>query len=77
MNKRPFDSAHVMRETFKHLARVVATSQQKTLSRMPEFEGDSQMSGEILLALSNLNKLNELIASIKEANKEMTRGEND
>ena len=65
---KPFTKEHVIRETLKHMQRSVAISTQKTLARMPEFQDDSENLVEVMSALSDLGRLNNLIDEIRENN---------
>ena len=65
MTKKPFTKEHVIRETLKHMQRSIAISTQKTLARMPEFQDDSDSVAEVMSALSDLGRLNNLIEDIR------------
>ena len=65
---KPFTKEHVIRETLKHMQRSVVISTQKTMSRLPEFQGDSEKVAEVMSALSDLGRLNNLIEQIRSEN---------
>lgn len=71
MSQRPFSGDYVMRETLKHMQKCVTISQHKTMARMSEFEGDSELTKEFLVTISNLNKLSKLIDEIRSENKQL------
>jgi hypothetical protein len=53
----PFSREYVLRTTAKHMLKSVDISIEKTMARVPEFEGDSAKSTEILTTLSDLHAL--------------------
>jgi hypothetical protein len=66
--KRTISNDYVLRETLKHMSRCIQISQEKTIARIPEFEGDDESKQEILTILSNLEKLQSLMVSLRDAN---------
>ena len=69
MTKKPFTNDYVIRDTLNHMIKRIEISQQKCLSRMAEFEGDSDAVAEVMLTLSNLNRLYKMMSEIKDQNK--------
>jgi len=67
MNK-PFSSDYVIKETLKHMQSSVAISTQKTIARLPEFQGQPEKVQEVMTTLANLGRLNSMIESIRENN---------
>jgi hypothetical protein len=70
MNK-PFSNDYVVKETLKHMQSSVSISTQKTIARLPEFQDQPEKVKEVMATLSNLSKLNSLIESIRENNKDI------
>jgi len=70
MNK-PFSNDYVVKETLKHMQASISISTQKTIARLPEFQGQPEKVQEVMTTLSNLSKLNSLIESIRENNKDI------
>jgi L-lactate utilization protein LutB len=67
MNK-PFSNDYVIRETLRHMQQSVAISTQKTIARLPEFQGQQEKLKEIMTTLASLGKLNSMIEEIRENN---------
>lgn len=67
----PFDAKFVIRETFRHMQRTIDTSTNKTLARLPEFEGDATKAREVLLALTILRHLHTHVQQLRDLNKEL------
>jgi hypothetical protein len=70
MNK-PFSSEYVIKETLKHMQSSVAISTQKTIARLPEFQSQPEKVQEVMNTLASLGKLNSMIESIRENNKDI------
>ena len=70
MNK-PFSNDYVVKETLKHMQASISISTQKTIARLPEFQGQPEKVQEVMTTLSNLSKLNSLIESIRENNRDI------
>ncbi len=70
MNK-PFSSEYVIKETLKHMQSSVGISTQKTIARLPEFQGNPDRVQEVMNTLASLGRLNSMIESIRENNKDI------
>jgi len=70
MNK-PFSNDYVIKETLKHMQSSVAISTQKTIARLSEFQEQPEKVKEVMTTLANLGKLNSMIESIRENNKDI------
>jgi len=57
MTNRPFNRSYVLSITLKHIRHDIEFSIEKTLSRIPEFEGDGLRSMEIMQTLSALHSM--------------------
>jgi len=68
---KPFSMEYVLKETIKHIQKSIDISTQKTISRLNDFEGQSEKIKEIMATLANLNRINAVVASIKDNNKEL------
>lgn len=53
----PFDKGYVLAVTHRHMLKSVQLSIAKTVERIPEFEGDSAKSTELLSTLSELKRI--------------------
>jgi cell fate (sporulation/competence/biofilm development) regulator YlbF (YheA/YmcA/DUF963 family) len=71
MADKPFSNAYVIKETLRHMQNSISISTSKTIARMQEFQGNSEMTKELLTTLANLNRLNNLIKDIRENNREL------
>jgi len=58
----PFDKDYVLGITKKHMLKSIELSIQKTFSRIPEFEGNSEKSREILETLSCLHQMQKALS---------------
>jgi len=56
-NTKPFSREYVLRTTARHMAKAVDLSIEKTMARLPEFEGNADKGLEILKTLSDLKAL--------------------
>jgi hypothetical protein len=65
---KPFSNDYVVKETLKHMQSSIAISTQKTIARLPEFQGQPEKLQEVMTTLANLGRLNSLIESIRENN---------
>jgi L-lactate utilization protein LutB len=65
---KPFSNDYVIRETLRHMQQSVAISTQKTIARLPEFQGQPDKITEIMTTLASLGKLNSMIEQIRENN---------
>ena len=70
MNK-PFSNDYVVKETLKHMQASISISTQKTIARLPEFQGQPDKLQEVMTTLANLGKLNSMIESIRENNRDI------
>jgi hypothetical protein len=70
MNK-PFSQDYVIRETLRHMQSAVSISTQKTLARLPDFSEDPAKLKELMETLASLSRLNTLIESIRDNNKDI------
>jgi hypothetical protein len=70
MNK-PFSSDYVIRETLRHMQQSVAISTQKTIARLPEFQGQPEKITEVMTTLASLGRLNSMIEAIRENNSDI------
>jgi len=70
MNK-PFSMDYVLRETIKHMRTPIAISTQKTIARLPEFEGNAAMVTELLNTLASLNALDKMMESVRVNNADL------
>ena len=68
---KPFTAKYVVRETLRHMQRPINISTQKTIQRMQEFKNEPEKTAEAMSALASLVRLNRLIESIRENNKEL------
>jgi hypothetical protein len=68
---KPYSSEYVIRETLRHMQQSIAISTQKTITRIPEFAEDPAKLKEVMDTLASLSRLNQLIESIKESNREI------
>ena len=69
--KPPFSMSYVLAETYRHLHRSIDISVQKTLSRLADFEDEPEKVKEIMLTLTNLNRLSKVLATIKSNNQDL------
>lgn len=68
---RPFSQQYVINETLKHISKSIGISTQKTICRLSEFAGEPETTKEIMSTLASLNRLSNLIDSIRSNNKEI------
>lgn len=59
--KKPFSKDFVIKTTLAHQRKCVDISIQKTANRIAEFEGDAEMSKEILQTLSCLHSMRDAL----------------
>lgn len=71
----PFTQAYVLRTTIANMQRSIAISSSKTISRLEEFQGNSEKSMEILSTLNSLNKMKVLLDEFQSANPQVFAGE--
>jgi len=57
----PFSMQFVIQTTLRHMHKDIDLSIEKTLARIPEFEGDSVKSKEIFSTLAQLSVLREIL----------------
>ena len=72
---RPFCKEFVIEKTFLHIMRAVTISLDKVVSRIREFEGDSDKSKEILQTLALLQSLQEQLTRLETHFKGTKNGE--
>lgn len=70
-NNKPFSSSYVVRETLRHMSKCVDISMEKVLTRMPEFKDDPDKTKEFMIAVTNLNRLKQLVNDVAENNSEI------
>lgn len=72
--KPPFSRGYVLRLTLSNMKRDLKLSIEKTLGRLPEFEGNSAKSEELLSTLSVLHAMDNMLNEFEQHNSGLFQG---